>query len=97
MISKEIHRGIHELFLPFPRGKVHVKDQRNNAELVYDREDHQGPVEKDGAARAYRLDDAAVVAQLCYELQEKLIFPCEFLKIDKMHLLQLPRAQRGSL
>ncbi len=79
LVAQEVHRRVHILLLTVARGKVHVEDKRDDGQLVDDREDHQGPVEKGGPARAYRLDNAAVVAQLSYEVQEKLVFPSEFL------------------
>jgi hypothetical protein len=40
---------------------MHVYDQRNDDQLVCHCKNDESPVEKDGAALAYRLNNAAVV------------------------------------
>ncbi len=76
---------------------MHVDDQWNDGQLVNDCKYYEGPVEKDGAALTNRLDNAAVVAQFYYELQEKLVFPLKFLKFAVRFKWGIPEAQKDSL
>ena len=94
-VSQKANCRIHVLFLAIPRGQVHVDDQAYYGQLVNYRKYHQSPIEKDGTSSTDSLDNATVVTDLCYEIQEKLVFPSKFLNNErKIHNLHL--AQKGN-